>query len=65
MENIFIAKVGKVRYRAYIINTIIIGVLRGDEEDDQVVGIFNIIQKNPNTVVHLKVDEAMEGCAGM
>ena len=25
--------------------------------------IFNIIQKIPNnTVVHLKVDEAMEGC---
>ena len=24
--------------------------------------VFNIIQKIPNTVVHLKVDEAMEGC---
>ena len=23
--------------------------------------VFNIIQKIPNTVVHLKVDEAMEG----
>ena len=23
--------------------------------------VFNIIQKRPNTVVHLKVDEAMEG----
>ena len=30
-----------------------------DEEDDEVVGIFNIItQKNLNTVVHLKEDEA-------
>ena len=35
--------------------------LRGNDEDDQ-VGIFNIIQKNPNTGVHLKVDEAVEGC---
>ena len=36
-----------------------------DEEDDQVVGIFNIItQKNPDTVVHLKVDEAAEVCTG-
>ena len=25
------------------------------------VDVFNIIQKRPNTVVHLKVDEAMEG----
>ena len=24
--------------------------------------VFNILQKRPNTVVHLKVDEAMEGC---
>ena len=23
--------------------------------------VFNVIQKRPNTVVHLKVDEAMEG----
>ena len=23
--------------------------------------VFNIIQKRPNTVVHLKVDETMEG----
>ena len=23
--------------------------------------VFNIIQKRPNTVVHLKVDEALEG----
>ena len=23
--------------------------------------VFNIIQKGPNTVVHLKVDEALEG----
>ena len=23
--------------------------------------VFNIIQKRPNTVVHLKVDEAVEG----
>ena len=35
--------------------------LRGNDEDDQ-VGIFNMIQKNPNTGVHLKVDEAVEGC---
>ena len=38
-------------------------VLRGDEEDEQ-VGIFNLVQRNPITGVHLKVDEAMEGCAG-
>ena len=31
-------------------------IIRGDEEDDQVVGIFNIIQKKNDTVVHLKVD---------
>ena len=30
---------------------------RGRPADD----VFNIIQKRPNTVVHLKVDEAMEG----
>ena len=41
-----------------------VGGKRGDEEDDQVAGIFNIIQKNPNTVVHLKVDEAVEDCTG-
>ena len=29
-----------------------------NEEDDQVVGIFNIIQKKTNTIVHLKEDEA-------
>ena len=34
---------------------------REDEEDDH-VDIFSIIQKNPNTSVHLKVEEAMEGC---
>ena len=41
-------------------------ILEGDDEDDQViVGIFNIIQENPNTGVHLKVDEAaVEGCTG-
>ena len=37
---------------------------RGDEEDDQVVGIFKLTQKNPDTVVNLKVDEAVEGCTG-
>ena len=37
--------------------------LRRDEEDDQAV-IFNIIQKIPNAGVHLKVDEAVEGCTG-
>ena len=30
---------------------------RGRPADD----VFNVIQKRPNTVVHLKVDEAMEG----
>ena len=35
---------------------------RGDEEDDQVAGIFNIItQKNQTTVLHQKVDETVEG----
>ena len=29
-----------------------------NEENDQEVGIFNLIQKNPNTVVHLKEDKA-------
>ena len=37
--------------------------LRKDEEDDQVV-IFNIIQKSPSIRVHLRVDEAVEGCTG-
>ena len=33
-------------------------------EHDQVVGIFDITKKNPDTVVHLKVDQAVEGCTG-
>ena len=37
--------------------------MRVDEEDDQ-FGIFNIVQRNPNIGVHLKVDEAMESCTG-
>ena len=28
----------------------------GDEEDGQVVGIFNMTRKNPDIVVHLKVE---------
>ena len=37
------------------------GKKRGYEEDDQVVGILNIIQKNPNTVVHLKEAASISG----
>ena len=51
MENIFILKVGEVRYILHYNNSNkgrCIGERnkkRGDEEDDQVLGIFNIIQK--------------------
>ena len=38
-----------------------LNVLRGDVEDDQ-PGIFNIVQRNPYTGVHLKKDEEMEAC---
>ena len=34
----------------------------GSEEDDQADDVFNILQKRPNTSVHLKVEEAMEVC---
>ena len=30
-------------------------------ESYQQIDVFNIIQKRPNTVVHLKVGEVMEG----
>ena len=35
-----------------------VGIFNIIQEDDQVVGIFNIIQKKTNTVVHLKENEA-------
>ena len=36
--------------------------LKKGEEGDQQIDVFSIIiQKRPNTAVHLKIDEAMEG----
>ena len=36
--------------------------MKKDEEVDQQIDVFNIIiQKRPNTVVHLKIEGAMEG----
>ena len=36
----------------------VVGIFNIIQEDDQEEGIFIIIQKNPNTIVRLKEDEA-------
>ena len=52
-----------VRYTRYVLTIESKGLGQRFEERrrERPADVFNIIQKRPNTVVHLKVDEAMEG----
>ena len=52
-----------MRYKLYV-TTKPKGLSQRFEESEEGTGrsdVFNIIQKRPNTVVHLKIDAVMEG----
>ena len=56
-------KARAVRYTWYVLRIEPKGLGQRFEEGrrGRPADVFNIIQKSPNTVVHLKVDEAMKG----